>query len=83
MKDGKSYYTPVKPEAVRILAVFLLLEKRQIVNYDRIYLMYEISYNTFMRIIYSIREVLNNNEVPYKATLIFNRRRNTYELIKF
>ena len=82
MSSTKSYYTPVKPQAVRILTVFLMLEKRQIVNYDRIYDMFEISYNTFMRLIYSIREVLNNYQLQYNATLVFNRKRHTYELIK-
>lgn len=82
MNQTKTYYAPLKPDGMRVLAVYIMLDNRQIVNYERINSMFEISYMTFMRTIASIRDALDNFEVKSNEKLIFNKRKDSYELIK-
>lgn len=79
----ESNYRYLKPDGMRVLFIYLMLENKQIVNFDRITQAFEISYRTFGRAIASIRDALNNSELAYKCEVIFNRKRNTYELIKY
>lgn len=73
----------IKPDGMRILYVYLMLEERQIVNYNRICEQYDISYRTFMRIITSIRDALFDADHYCTGQLVFNKTRDTYELIKY
>ena len=59
-----------------------MLEKRQKVNYEIIEKLYGCSHRTFKRLISSVRsslQIVFNSEKTY---IIFNRKRNSYELIK-
>ena len=76
-------YAYLKPDGMRILVIYLMLENKQTVNYKRINEIFEISYKTFGRAIASIRTATSNVELANKAEVIFNRRRNSYELIRY
>lgn len=83
MNGETNYYSILKPDGTRILVVYLMLDNRQVVNYERIKEMFEISYPTFMRLIASLRDALDSMWLLSKAELIFNKGRNSYELIKY
>jgi hypothetical protein len=59
-----------------------MLEKRQKVNYEIIQEIYGCSYRTFKRLICSVREAIELVCDPMKTYIIYNRKRDSYELIK-
>jgi len=76
-------YSLIKPDGMRVLLIYLMLDNRQIVNYKRIGQALEISYKTFGRTIASLRDAVGSELLCAKAEIVFNRKRNTYELIKY
>ena len=58
-----------------------MLIKRQKVNFEIIQEIYGCSYRTFKRLICSVREAIELVHNPYKTYIIYNKKRNSYELI--
>lgn len=58
-----------------------MLERRQKVNYEIIEKLYGCSHRTFKRLIASVRSSLQIVFDPMKTYIVFNRKRNSYELI--
>ena len=59
-----------------------MLEKGQKVNFEIIEQLYGCSHRTFKRLIASVRDAIETVFDPMKTYIIFNRKRNSYELIK-
>ena len=82
MKNERQGFIDLSLSGMRLLVVYLMLYNGQTVNYNKVYDMFEISYPTFARIIGTIRDSVENNDLAVKSKLIYNRRKDTYELIK-
>lgn len=78
-----SKYSQIKADGMRLVVIYIMLENRQVVNYSKIYQMFEISYSTFARVIAQLRLIVRDGILCPKGVVIFNRRRNSYELIRF
>jgi len=76
-----TYTTEVVTSEERVLMVYIMLTRKQIVNHEIICEVYGCSPRTFRRIIASIREVLEGSIISPNTYLTFNRKRNTYEII--
>ncbi len=78
----RSTSTMLITHEARVLTIFIKLLRRQRVNYEIVYEMYECSKRTMDRIIASIRDALDNSDIYYDFELIYNKKRNSYELIR-
>lgn len=78
----KTFVTTVVTTEERVLTVYLMLERRQKVNYEIIEQLFGCSKRTFKRLIASVRESIGTVLDPMNTYIIYNRKRNSYELIK-
>ena len=76
-----SFVTSVVITELRVLTVYLMLEKRQKVNFETIEQIYGCSQRTFKRLIASVRDAVEIVYDSSKTYVIYNKKRNSYELI--
>lgn len=76
-----SYATEVVTSEERVLMVYIMLTRKQIVNHEIICEIYGCSKRTFRRIMTSIREVLEGSIIMANTYLTYNRKKNSYEII--
>ena len=77
-----TYGTQVISSEEKVTMVYIMLQHKQRVNYDIVFEKFGCSERTFKRIIATIRELIEI-VIPLPNTyLVFNKTRNSYELIQ-